>query len=96
MLLAEGLLKKHIASHSLHEPEGAPLPSCLLDAQEFFCLIITCTISALSVYISLLEQQSKYSDALEVISGTLGSLIMIEVDRLRIQVFSCMIANKYY
>lgn len=23
LLLAEGLLKKHIASHSLHEPEGA-------------------------------------------------------------------------
>lgn len=22
LLLAEGLLKKHIASHSLHEPEG--------------------------------------------------------------------------
>ncbi|KAI3678545.1 hypothetical protein L6452_37841 [Arctium lappa] len=59
--LAEGLLKKHIASHSLHEPE------------------------ALSVYISLLEQQAKYGDALEVLSGNLGSLIMIEVDKLRIQ-----------
>ncbi|KAI3819684.1 hypothetical protein L1987_13531 [Smallanthus sonchifolius] len=59
--LAEGLLKKHIASHSLHEPE------------------------ALSVYISLLEQQAKYRDALEVLSGNLGSLIMIEVDKLRIQ-----------
>jgi N-terminal acetyltransferase B complex non-catalytic subunit len=64
LLLAEGLLKKHIASHSLHEPE------------------------ALIVYISLLEQQSKFSDALEVLSGKLGSLIMIEVDRLRIQVLS--------
>lgn len=61
LLLAEGLLKKHIASHSLHEPE------------------------ALSVYISLLEQQSKYGDALEVLSGKLGSLVMIEVDRLQIQ-----------
>lgn len=61
LLLAEGLLKKHIASHSLHEPE------------------------ALIVYISLLEQQFKFSDALEVLSGKLGSLIMIEVDRLRIQ-----------
>ncbi|KAF7119591.1 hypothetical protein RHSIM_Rhsim13G0064100 [Rhododendron simsii] len=61
LLLAEGLLKKHIASHSLHEPE------------------------ALIVYISLLEQQSKFGDALEVLSGKLGSLIMIEVDRLRIQ-----------
>ncbi|KAJ9565188.1 hypothetical protein OSB04_001154, partial [Centaurea solstitialis] len=59
--LAEGLLKKHIASHSLHEPE------------------------ALSVYISLLEQQAKYGDALEVLSGNLGSLIMLEVDKLRLQ-----------
>ncbi|KAJ0539339.1 putative tetratricopeptide-like helical domain superfamily [Helianthus annuus] len=59
--LAEGLLKKHIASHSLHEPE------------------------ALSVYISLLEQQAKYGDALEILSGNLGSLMMIEVDKLRIQ-----------
>nr|XP_043635828.1 N-terminal acetyltransferase B complex auxiliary subunit NAA25 isoform X2 [Erigeron canadensis] len=59
--LAEALLKKHIASHSLHEPE------------------------ALSVYISLLEQQAKYGDALEILSGSLGSLIMIEVDKLRMQ-----------
>lgn len=44
--------------------------------------------AALIVYISLLEQQSKFSDALEVLSGKLGSLIMIEVDRLRIQVLS--------
>ncbi|KAL3518007.1 hypothetical protein ACH5RR_020596 [Cinchona calisaya] len=61
LLLAEGLLKKHIASHSLHEPE------------------------ALIVYISLLEQQSKFGDALEILTGKLGSLIMIEVDRLRLQ-----------
>ncbi|XP_047311685.1 N-terminal acetyltransferase B complex auxiliary subunit NAA25-like isoform X2 [Impatiens glandulifera] len=61
LLLAEGLLKKHINSHSLHEPE------------------------ALIVYISLLEQQSKFKDALEVLSGNLGSLIMIEVDRLRVK-----------
>ncbi|XP_009120353.1 N-terminal acetyltransferase B complex auxiliary subunit NAA25 isoform X1 [Brassica rapa] len=61
LLLAEGLLKKHIASHSMHEPE------------------------ALMVYISLLEQQSKYKDALEVLSGSLGSLLVIEVDKLRIQ-----------
>ncbi|CAN1266453.1 N-terminal acetyltransferase B complex auxiliary subunit NAA25 [Linum perenne] len=61
LLLAEGLLKKHIASHSLHEPE------------------------ALIVYISILEQQAKYGDALEVLSGKLGSLLMIEVDKLRIQ-----------
>ncbi|KAF5954340.1 hypothetical protein HYC85_007196 [Camellia sinensis] len=61
LLLAEGLLKKHIDSHSLHEPE------------------------ALTVYISLLEQQSKFGNALQILSGKLGSLIMIDVDRLRIQ-----------
>lgn len=60
-MLAEGLLKKHVASHSLHEPE------------------------ALMVYISILEQQEKYGDALEILSGQLGSLLMIEVDKLRIQ-----------
>ncbi|XP_075519696.1 N-terminal acetyltransferase B complex auxiliary subunit NAA25-like isoform X1 [Primulina tabacum] len=59
--LAEDLLKKHIASHSLHEPE------------------------ALGVYITLLEQQSKYGNALEILSGPLGSLMMIEVDKLRLQ-----------
>ncbi|XP_031743056.1 N-terminal acetyltransferase B complex auxiliary subunit NAA25 isoform X2 [Cucumis sativus] len=61
LLLAEGLLKKHIASHSLHEPE------------------------AIMVYISILEQQAKYGDALEVLTGKLGSLLTVEVDRLRIQ-----------
>lgn len=61
LLLAEGLLKKHIATHNLHEPE------------------------ALSVYISLLEYQSKFGEALEILSGKLGSLIVIEVDKLRIQ-----------
>jgi hypothetical protein len=40
------------------------------------------------VYISILEQQEKYGDALEILSGQLGSLLMIEVDKLRIQVFS--------
>ncbi|XVF46172.1 hypothetical protein PTKIN_Ptkin03bG0005600 [Pterospermum kingtungense] len=61
LLLAEGLLKKHVAAHSLHEPE------------------------ALVVYFSILEQQAKYGDALEILSGKLGSLLMIEVDKLRIQ-----------
>ncbi|GLU02595.1 hypothetical protein SLE2022_198400 [Rubroshorea leprosula] len=61
LLLAEGLLKKHVASHSLHEPE------------------------ALIVYISILEQQAKYNDALEILCGKLGSLLMIEVDKLKIQ-----------
>ncbi|XVF05817.1 hypothetical protein REPUB_Repub05bG0205700 [Reevesia pubescens] len=61
LLLAEALLKKHVASHSLHEPE------------------------ALIVYFSILEQQAKYCDALEILTGKLGSLLMIEVDKLRIQ-----------
>ncbi|KAF8018754.1 hypothetical protein BT93_H3607 [Corymbia citriodora subsp. variegata] len=61
LLLAEGLLKKHVATHSLHEPE------------------------ALMVYISLLEQQDKYGYALEILSGNFGSLLMVEVDKLRIQ-----------
>ncbi|KAI0519826.1 hypothetical protein KFK09_007287 [Dendrobium nobile] len=59
--LAEALLKKHIASHSLHEPE------------------------AVVMYISILEQQARYEDALDILSGNLGSLIGIEVDRLRLQ-----------
>ncbi|KAL4189567.1 hypothetical protein AMTRI_Chr08g207790 [Amborella trichopoda] len=67
--LAEALLKKHISSHDLHEPE------------------------AFLVYISVLEEQRKYGEALEVLSGKLGSLISFEVDRLRMQgkllAFSC-------
>ncbi|XP_020221131.1 N-terminal acetyltransferase B complex auxiliary subunit NAA25 [Cajanus cajan] len=59
LFLAEGLLKKHVASHSLHEPE------------------------ALMIYISLLDRQAKFGDALEILSGKLGSLLMIEVDKLR-------------
>lgn len=46
------------------------------------------SIAALIVYISVLEQQAKYGDALEILSGKLGSLFVIEVDRLRIQVLS--------
>ncbi|XP_027334003.1 N-terminal acetyltransferase B complex auxiliary subunit NAA25 isoform X2 [Abrus precatorius] len=61
LLLAEGLLKKHVASHSLHEPE------------------------ALMIYVSILEQQAKFGDALEILSGKLGSLLTIEVDKLRMQ-----------
>ncbi|KAE8711211.1 exocyst subunit EXO70 family protein [Hibiscus syriacus] len=61
LLLAEGLLKKHVASHGLHEPE------------------------ALIVYFSILEQQTKYADALDILGGKLGSLLMVEVDKLRIQ-----------
>ncbi|RXI04113.1 hypothetical protein DVH24_038387 [Malus domestica] len=61
LTLAEGLIKKHVTSHSLHEPE------------------------ALMVYVSILEQQAKYGDALEILSGKLGSLLMVEVDKLRIQ-----------
>ncbi|CAN6347249.1 unnamed protein product [Urochloa humidicola] len=61
LALAEALLKKHINSHSLHEPE------------------------ALSLYISILEQQEKYDAALEVLSGDLGSLLGREEDKLRLQ-----------
>lgn len=32
LLLAEGLLKKHVATHSLHEPEGI-----FLRVQEIIC-----------------------------------------------------------
>ncbi|KAF2536667.1 hypothetical protein F2Q68_00020162 [Brassica cretica] len=39
----------------------------------------------LTVYVSLLEQQSKYNDALEVLPGNLGSLLVIEVYKLRIR-----------
>lgn len=52
----------------------------------FLLLMKVWLFSALMVYISLLEQQSKYKDALEVLSGNLGSLLVIEVDKLRIQV----------
>ncbi|XP_078445054.1 tetratricopeptide repeat (TPR)-like superfamily protein isoform X2 [Wolffia australiana] len=61
LALSEGLLKKHLATFSLHEPE------------------------ALLVYISILERQGKYGAALEIISGSLGSLMPIEVDKYRIQ-----------
>ena len=42
--------------------------------------------AALMVYISILEQQAKYGDALEILSGDLGALLAIEVDKLRLQV----------
>lgn len=38
------------------------------------------------VYISILEQQAKYGDALELLSGKLGSLLIVEVDNLSIKV----------
>lgn len=44
--------------------------------------------SALMVYISILEQQAKYGTALDILSGKLGSLLLVEVDKLRIQVLS--------
>lgn len=46
------------------------------------------SVAALIVYISILEQQEKYGNALEILSGNLGSLLMVEADKLRIQVFS--------
>lgn len=45
-------------------------------------------VAAVMVYISILEQQAKFGDALEILSGKLGSLMMIEVDKLRMQVIS--------
>ncbi|GAU27259.1 hypothetical protein TSUD_125400 [Trifolium subterraneum] len=71
LVLAEGLLKKHVGSHSLHEPE------------------------ALMVYISILEQQAKFGDALEILSGKLGSLLMIKVDKLRMQGRLLALAGDY-
>lgn len=67
LALAEALLKKHINSHSLHEPE------------------------ALSLYVSILEQEKKYDTALEVLSGDLGSLLGREEDKLRLQ--GCLLAQ---
>ena len=43
-------------------------------------------MAALSLYVSILEQQEKYDDALEVLSGDLGSLLGREEDKLRLQV----------
>lgn len=40
---------------------------------------------AVVMYISILEQQGKYEDALEIVSGDLGSVIGIEADKLRMQ-----------
>lgn len=40
------------------------------------------------VYVSILEQQAKFGDALEILSGKMGSLLMIKVDKLRLQVIS--------
>lgn len=90
LLLAEGLLKKHVATHSLHEPEGISYGFGKLSAIPWICICFPNTnfnlMAALLVYISLLEQQDKYGHALEILSGNLGSLLMVEVDKLRIQV----------
>lgn len=110
LVLAEGLVKKHVASHSLHEPEGIhcffhykPLPilnstlccfilfTNVLKAQSEKNIKFTKRLefaSALMVYISILEQQAKYGTALDILSGKLGSLLLVEVDKLRIQVLS--------
>lgn len=52
----------------------------------FYSLLKAGNPAALMVYISILEQQAKYGDALEILDGKLGSLLVIEVDKLRIQV----------
>jgi hypothetical protein len=52
-----------------------------------FCILINLNhAAALALYISILEQQSKYDTALEVLSGELGSLLGREEDKLRLQV----------
>ena len=43
-------------------------------------------MAALSLYVSILEQEKKYDTALEVLSGDLGSLLGREEDKLRLQV----------
>lgn len=48
-------------------------------------------VAALTIYISILERQAKFGDALEILSGKLGSLLMIEVDKLRMQVISVVL-----
>lgn len=55
-------------------------------SRVIYSLLKAGTTAALMVYISILEQQAKYGDALEFLSGKLGSLLVIEVDKLRIQV----------
>lgn len=55
----------------------------------------TMSYAALSVYISLLEEQHKYSDALEILSGNLGSLMMIEVDKLRLKVYCRIFSSSW-
>ena len=55
---------------------------------ESYSVIRSNFVAALMLYISILEKQAKFGDALEVLSGKLGSLLTIEVDKLRIQVIS--------
>jgi N-terminal acetyltransferase B complex non-catalytic subunit len=94
------LLKKHISSHSLHEPEGIPAYlRCAIYHVVFFFLLaevlssfnMVIILAALSLYISILEQQAKYDAALEILSGDLGSLMGREEDKLRTQVISISI-----
>lgn len=59
-----------------------------MDCTNDFCCYHLQFVPALTVYISILEQQAKYGNALEMLSGELGSLLMIEVDKLRVQVLS--------
>ena len=52
------------------------------------CFKFSKLVAALMIYISILERQAKFGDALEILSGKLGSLLQIEVDKLRMQVVS--------
>ncbi|CAJ1960492.1 unnamed protein product [Sphenostylis stenocarpa] len=49
------------------------------------CFKFSKLTAALMIYISILERQAKFGDALEILSGKLGSLLMIEVDKLWMQ-----------
>jgi hypothetical protein len=61
---------------------------CAIEQSIHTCSKFPKLVAALMVYISILEQQSKFGDALEILSGKLGSLLMIKVDKLRMQVIS--------
>jgi preprotein translocase subunit SecG len=67
------------------------LSSVFLLAEVLFSFDMVIILAALSLYISILEQQAKYDAALEILSGDLGSLMGREEDKLRTQVISISI-----
>ena len=56
--------------------------------QDLFSFNVGILLPALSLSVSILEQQAKYDAALEVLSGDLGSLMGREEDKLRLQLIS--------